>query len=71
MTRGDAVWCVCRADRVCLILLRGLVKISVTGKREANWEWFKRETSLSHQLLLFNSWHFKELSFRQSKLTYG
>lgn len=33
MTRGDAVWRVYCADRVCSILLRGLVKVSVTGKR--------------------------------------
>lgn len=69
MTRGDAVWRFCRADRVCSILLRGLVKVSVTGKREANWEWFKRETSLPHQLVLCNPWHLKALSFRQSTLT--
>lgn len=67
MTRGDAVWRVCRADRVCSILLRGLVKVSVTGKREANLKWLRRETSLPHQLRLFNPWHSKTLSFRQSK----
>lgn len=43
VTCGDAVWRVCRADGVCSMLLRGLVKVSVTGKREANWEWFRRK----------------------------
>lgn len=64
MTRGDAVWRVFSCRQGVFEIVETFRYISHREKKEANWEWFERKTSLPHQLHLFNPWHWKTLNLK-------